>query len=203
MSDSKRWLKEHFKDEYVKKAQAEGYPSRAAYKLLELQKKDNFIKPGMKVLDLGAAPGGWSYVLRDIVGEKGKIIAVDILEMDEVVGVDFILGDFREQETLDKILETVQGARFELVISDMAPNISGVKSVDQPRSMYLLELAFDCAQKVLRPGGTFLVKVFQGEGVDAYIKELRKHFTIVRSRKPKASRARSSEIYVLATGFRL
>ncbi|MCH9643730.1 MAG: RlmE family RNA methyltransferase [Gammaproteobacteria bacterium] len=205
MTNSRRWLDEHFKDEYVKKAQAEGYVSRAAYKLLELNEKDRFLKPGMKVLDLGAAPGGWSQVARQAVGAKGRVIAVDLLEMSPelqgISGVDVIQGDFTKQETLDRVLELLDGAPLDLVISDMAPNISGVKSVDQPRSVHLVELAFDCARQLLKPEGVFIAKAFQGEGMDILIKSLREVFKTVKFRKPKASRSRSSEVYLLARGL--
>ncbi|MCB1826897.1 MAG: 23S rRNA (uridine(2552)-2'-O)-methyltransferase RlmE [Coxiellaceae bacterium] len=198
---SKRWLKEHFSDQFVKQAQASGYLSRAAYKLLAIQEKDQIFKPGMTVVDLGAAPGGWSQVARDLVGDEGHVIALDILPMEPYSGVTFIQGDFREPDVLEQLLEAVGDRPVDVVISDMAPNLSGNKSIDQPRSMYLIELAWDCAQKILQPGGTFLAKVFQGEGVDAYIQDLRSHFKLVKSRKPEASRARSREFYLLSKGF--
>ncbi len=198
---SRRWLKEHHSDEYVKRSREEGYASRAAYKLLELNEKDRFIKPGMVVADLGAAPGGWSQVVRQLVGKSGKIFALDILPMAPIEGVIFIQGDFTKQQVLDKLLEAVAEQPLDLVISDMAPNISGNKHVDQPRAMHLVELALDCAFNLLKPNGTFLVKVFQGEGVEALTALIKQHFKSVKSRKPKASRARSREIYILATGF--
>jgi len=205
MTDSKRWLQEHFSDQYVKKAKQQGYPSRAAYKLLELQAKDHLIKPGMIVVDLGAAPGGWSVVARDLVGPKGAVIAVDLLSMKQIPGVIFIQGDFNEESVFEKLRETVQycskTGQVDLVISDMAPNISGEKSIDQPRSVHLLELAWDCAGRLLKPGGSFLAKVFQGTGVDSVVGELRQHFKRVKLRKPNASRARSSEVYICASGF--
>lgn len=201
MSSSKRWLKEHFDDPYVKKAQREGYPSRAAYKLLEIQEKDRIIKPGMVVVDLGAAPGGWSVVARKLVGPKGEVFALDILPMDHLTGVTFFQGDFTEQETLNHLLELLADREVDLVISDMAPNMIGMKSVDQPKLVGLVELAVDCAYQILKPGGTFLTKVFQGEGVDAVIKNLRAHFKTVKIRKPSASRSRSNEVYILAQGY--
>lgn len=205
MTDSKRWLKEHFSDQYVKKAKQEGYPSRAAYKLLELQAKDHLFKPGMIVVDLGAAPGGWSVVAKDLVGPKGAVIAVDLLSMKPIAGVTFIQGDFNEEAVFEHLQEAVQecskSGLVDLVISDMAPNISGEKSIDQPRSLHLLELAWDCAGRLLKPGGSFLAKVFQGPGVDEVLVQLRRHFKRVKLRKPKASRARSSEVYVCATEF--
>ncbi len=205
MSDSRRWLDEHFSDEYVKRAQKEGYPSRAAYKLLEMQKKDKLIKPGMVVVDLGAAPGGWSAVASELVGQKGCVIAVDLLPVEPRPQVHIIQGDFNDQAVLDKLLalvaENATNNQVDLVISDMAPNISGQRSIDQPRSLHLVELAWDCAAQILQPGGTFLAKVFQGAGVDEFLSELRKHFKSVKIRKPKASRARSSEVYVLGLGF--
>jgi len=195
---SRRWLDEHFNDPYVKRAQQDGYRSRAVYKLLEIQEKDHLLRPGMTVVDLGAAPGGWSQVAAPLVGAKGRVVALDILPMDALADVEFIQGDFREQEVLDALLARLGDARVDLVMSDMAPNISGMKAVDQPRSMYLAELALDMALRVLAPGGDFLVKVFQGEEYDAYLREVRKRFGKVLIRKPKASRPRSREVYVLA-----
>lgn len=205
MSGSKRWLREHFSDEYVKKSKDEGYPSRAAYKLLEIQQKDRLIKPGMIVVDLGAAPGGWSMVAAELVGEKGAVIALDILPMAPQAGVEFIQGDFTEQETLDNLLKLVaersKKGLVDLVISDIAPNITGQKSVDQPRALHLVELAYDCAERILKPGGSFLAKIFQGAGVDDFINSLKSQFKDVKIRKPKSSRARSSEVYVRACEF--
>lgn len=198
---SKRWLDEHFSDQYVKKAQAGGYLSRAAYKLLAIQEKDKLIRPGDTVIDLGAAPGGWSQVARDLVGDRGHVIALDILPMDPVSGVTFIQGDFRETSVLEQLLETMGDRKADVVLSDMAPNLSGNSSIDQPRCMYLIELAWDCAQQVLNNNGHFLTKVFQGEGVDNYVADLKCHFTSVKSRKPDASRARSREYYLLSKGF--
>lgn len=198
---SKRWLKEHFSDAYVKRAQQEGYRSRAVFKLSEIQEKDHLIKPGMTIVDLGAAPGGWSQIVKEIVGDKGKVIALDILPMEAVPGVEFIQGDFTDTSVFELLLTHVDKGEVDLVISDMAPNISGMKAVDQPRAMYLSELALEFALEVLKPGGDFLVKVFQGEGFDTYLKTLRQQFKRVAVRKPKASRARSNEVYLLARGF--
>lgn len=201
---SKQWLKEHFDDVYVRQSQEQGYRSRASFKLLEIQEKDGLIRPGMTVVDLGAAPGGWSQVAAELVGDGGKVIASDILKMDALPGVEFLQGDFTEQEVLEKLLETLGEQPADLVISDMAPNMSGMKEIDQPRVMHLAELALDLARSVLKKEGKgqFLVKVFQGEGYEEFIRDLRENFETVKVRKPKASRARSSEIYLLATGFR-
>jgi len=199
---SKQWLKEHFDDVYVKLAQEQGYRSRASFKLLEIQQQDKLIKKGMTVVDLGAAPGGWSQVAAELVGDKGRVIASDILKMDSLAGVEFLQGDFTEDEVLDRLLETLGENAADLVISDMAPNMSGMKDIDQPRVMHLVELALDLAKAVLKPDGGFLAKVFQGEGYEALSRELRDDFSAVKVRKPKASRARSSEIYLLASGFR-
>lgn len=199
---SKRWLKEHFDDSYVQRSQREGYRSRACYKLLELNEKDKLIRPGMRVIDLGSAPGGWSQVAAELVGDKGRVIASDILPMAGLAGVDFIQGDFTEQEVFDSIMEILEGEPVDLVISDMAPNMSGMAAVDQPQSMYLVELALDLARRVLRPGGTFVAKVFQGEGFDELLADMRTSFSTVQSRKPAASRARSREIYQIGKKFR-
>lgn len=195
---SRRWLREHFSDQYVKKAQQEGFRSRAVYKLLELQDHDKLFKPGMTIIDLGAAPGGWSQVLVDMVGQKGRVIALDILPMDPIPDVEFIQGDFTEDAILDQLLQALGPAKADWVVSDMAPNMSGIDSVDQPRSMQLAELAFDLAQQVLNDRGGFLVKTFQGEGFDEFLKNLRAYFKKVIIRKPKASRDRSREVYLLA-----
>ncbi len=200
---SRQWLDRQFRDDYVKRARQEGYRSRAAYKLLEIQNKDRIIKPGMRVVDLGAAPGGWSQVARELVGEKGQVIALDILEMEPIAGVEIILGDFREEGPLMELRNILAGNKVDLVISDMAPNITGNTSVDQPRSMYLCELALDFARESLRTGGGFLVKVFQGEGFDAYLRECRAAFSSVVSRKPKSSRPKSREIYLVAGNLKL
>jgi len=199
---SSRWLKEHFDDEFVLRAQKEGYRSRAIYKLIEIQQKDHILKPGMTVIDLGAAPGGWSEYAVKQLGSKGRMIALDILPMEPLEGVEIIQGDFREDAVLEQLLAVMGGARADLVISDMAPNISGMEVVDIPRSYYLAELALDLARQVLKPGGGLLVKLFQGEGFDSFQKELKQSFSRVLMRKPKASRARSREIYALATGYK-
>jgi len=198
---SGRWLQEHFDDEYVKKAQKEGYRSRAIYKLLEIDAKDHLLKPGMTVVDLGAAPGSWAELAAQRVGDKGRVIALDILPMDSLPGVIFIQGDFREEAPYNALLEVLGDSSVDLVMSDMAPNISGMKAVDQPRAMYLAELALELARKVLKPGGDLLVKVFNGEGIDVFKQELRKDFKTLIVRKPKASRPRSPEIYLLARGY--
>jgi 23S rRNA (uridine2552-2'-O)-methyltransferase len=199
---SNKWLTEHFNDEFVKKAQKEGYRSRAVYKLMEMDDKDRLLKPGMAVVDLGAAPGSWSELLSKRVGDSGRIFALDILPMDALGDVTFIEGDFTEQAVYDALIKELDGKWVDLVISDMAPNISGMKAVDQPKMMYLAELALEFAINVLKPGGTFLTKVFTGAGIDEYKKELRQHFAKITVRKPKASRARSSEIYLLAKQFK-
>lgn len=199
---SKGWLKEHFDDPYVKKAQKDGYRSRASYKLLEIQEKDRLLRPGMTVVDLGAAPGGWCQVASRLIGEKGRIIASDILPMDGIADVTFIQGDFTEDEVFEQILAAIGGQPVDLVISDMAPNMSGTPAVDQPRAMYLCELALDMAARVLRPGGDFLIKVFHGEGFDDYYRDLRTRFDKVLTRKPGASRGRSRETYLLGRGFK-
>ena len=199
---SHRWLREHFNDHYVKQSQKEGYRSRASYKLQELQEKDRLIKPGMTVVDLGAAPGGWSQVAAELVGHKGRVLASDILEMDALAGVEFVQGDFTEESVFNTLLEKLGDERADLVISDMAPNMSGVRAVDQPASMYLVELAVDMASHVLKPGGAFVAKVFQGEGFDELFRDLRASYQSVVTRKPGASRPRSREVYVVAKGFK-
>jgi 23S rRNA (uridine2552-2'-O)-methyltransferase len=195
---SRRWLQEHFSDPYVKQAQQEGYRSRAVYKLQELQERDKLFKPGMTVIDLGAAPGGWSQLVVNLIGKKGRIIALDILPMDAIPGVEFIQGDFTENAILTELLERIGDIKADWVISDMAPNMSGIDSVDQPRAMELAELAFDLSKQVLHPQGGLLIKVFQGAGFDEFLVELRKYFKKVIIRKPKASRDRSNEVYLLA-----
>jgi len=192
-------MREHVNDPFVQMAQKEGYRSRAVYKLLEIDAKDRLFKPGMVVVDLGAAPGGWSQVAAAKVGRGGKVIALDLLAMDPLAGVDFIQGDFREDATLKRMQDMLQGKQIGLVISDMAPNISGVTSADQARAMDLAELAMEFALEHLKPEGSFLVKVFQGTGFESFYKLLRSRFTKVVSRKPKASRDRSSEVYLLAS----
>jgi 23S rRNA (uridine2552-2'-O)-methyltransferase len=199
---SKRWLQEHHQDNFVQKARDEGYRSRAVYKLAEILDKDALLKPGQVVLDLGAAPGGWSEYASRIVGDRGRVIALDILEMAPVAGVEFVHGDFTEQETLNRLTALLGDAQVDLVLSDMAPNLSGMDSVDQPRSIYLAELAFDLAHQYLRTNGAFVVKVFQGEGFEPLVANLRLAFRSVKFRKPEASRARSREIYAVCVGLK-
>lgn len=200
-NSSARWLREHFTDEYVKRAQQEGYRSRAVYKLLEINEKDRLVRPGLTVVDLGAAPGGWSQLAMKLMGGQGVVIALDILPMEPLAGVEFIQGDFREMAVLEHLLAILAHRPVDLILADMAPNTSGVKAIDQPRGMYLNELALDFARRCLRPGGDFLLKAFQGEGFDAFLKELRMVFASVAPRKPKASRARSAEQYLLARNY--
>ncbi|MGL4473933.1 MAG: 23S rRNA (uridine(2552)-2'-O)-methyltransferase RlmE [Shewanella sp.] len=202
-ASSNRWMLEHFDDHYVKLAQKQGLRSRAAFKLEELQQKDKLIKPGMTVVDLGAAPGGWSQIAVKLLEGKGKVIACDILPMDPIVGVDFLQGDFREDKVLEALLTRVGEAKVDLVLSDMAPNMSGTGGVDQPRAMYLVELALDMCHQVLAPNGSFAVKVFQGEGFDDYMKAVKDAFKVVKTRKPDSSRPRSREVYLVATGYKL
>ena len=200
---SARWLAEHAADPYVKRAHEEGWRSRAAFKLEEIQKSDRLLRPGMTVVDLGAAPGGWSqYVARTLAGQ-GRVIAMDILDMPAIAGVEFLQGDFNDEAVLARLLELLGDTKVDLVLSDMAPNMMGISDVDHDRSMNLVELAVDFATRTLRPGGDFLAKVFQGRGFQPLIAQLRQQFESVRLRKPKASRARSAEVYVLARGYRL
>ncbi|WP_097458941.1 23S rRNA (uridine(2552)-2'-O)-methyltransferase RlmE [Mangrovitalea sediminis] len=199
---SGRWLREHFDDPYVKRSQADGYRSRASYKLLEIDQRDRLFRPGQVVVDLGAAPGGWSQVASQLVGDKGVVIASDILPMDPLAGVSFVQGDFTEEAVLNELLDLLGDRRADIVISDMAPNMSGMAAVDIPRAMYLVELALDMARQVLAPGGAFVAKVFQGEGFDALLSEMKESFSSVSSRKPDASRARSREQYQVCKGFR-
>jgi 23S rRNA (uridine2552-2'-O)-methyltransferase len=199
---SKRWLQEHHQDAYVLKAREQGYRSRAVFKLAEIQQKDRIIKPGQLVLDLGAAPGGWSEYAEQIVGDRGKVIALDLLPIEPIAGVEFIQGDFTEQQTLDQLLTLIDDRRLDLVLSDMAPNLSGMGSVDQPRSMYLGELAFDLACQFLTADGVFVVKLFQGEDFENLIALFRQSFKTVKFRKPDASRSRSSEIYAVCGGLK-
>jgi len=201
-SSSKAWLKEHRDDIFVQRAQKEGYRSRACYKLLELNERDRLIRPGMRVVDLGAAPGGWSQVAGSLVGAKGRVIATDILPMDTLEDVEFIQGDFTEDTVFDALLEAIGDHPVDLVMSDMAPNMSGVAAVDQPRAMYLVELAVDMAARVLAPKGAFVAKVFQGEGFDELFRTLREQYSTVLTRKPEASRPRSREVYIVAKGFK-
>lgn len=195
-------MKEHFDDPYVKRSQQDGYRSRASYKLLEINEKDKLFRSGMKVVDLGAAPGGWSQVASKLIGDNGVVVASDILEMPPLAGVTFVQGDFTEENVYYNILSAIGDDQADLVISDMAPNMSGNSAIDQPQAMYLVELALDMAIQVLRPGGCFLVKVFQGEGFDAYLKSMRSVFSSVVTRKPDASRARSREVYLLGRSFK-
>jgi len=204
---SQRWLKEHFSDPYVKKAQAEGLRSRAAYKLEELVERDRLLKPGMVVVDLGAAPGGWSQWVRQELDRMahgqdtaGRVIALDILEMPTLAGVEFLHGDFRDDDVLSRLEAALGGKPVDLVLSDMAPNKSGVDAVDQPRAMHLAELAMEFADRHLKPGGAFLIKLFQGVGFDDYVRQLRQRYARVAIRKPAASRKRSPEVYALAQG---
>lgn len=197
---SNRWLQEHFSDDYVQRSKQEHYRSRAVYKLIELNEKDQLIRPGMRVLELGAAPGGWTQYIVEQLDGKGVVVASDILPMDSFADVRFVEGDFREDSVFDKLLEALDGRGADLVLSDMAPNLSGVSGTDQSRSMYLAELAMDMAVNVLGENGSFVTKLFQGEGFDGFISSLRSQFSKVVIRKPKASRARSREVYAVATG---
>jgi 23S rRNA (uridine2552-2'-O)-methyltransferase len=199
---NKSWLQEHHADPYVKQARAEGYRSRAAYKLLDIDRRDRLLRPGLVVVDLGAAPGGWSQVAAQRVGGQGRVVALDILAMEPLPGVRFLQRDFHEERSVEELIESLEGRAVDLVISDMAPNISGMEDIDQPRSLYLAELALDFSRKVLRPGGDMLVKVFQGSGTEAFIREMRNQFTKLAVRKPQSSRSRSREIYLLGRGFR-
>ncbi|HIF9118000.1 TPA: 23S rRNA (uridine(2552)-2'-O)-methyltransferase RlmE [Photobacterium damselae] len=200
---SGRWLKEHFDDKYVLEAQKKGYRSRALFKIEEIQQKDKLLKSGMTVVDLGAAPGGWSQYAAGVVGDDGQVIACDILPMDPLPGVSFLQGDFREEAVLDALLERIQPDMVDVVLSDMAPNMSGNLASDQPRAMYLVELALDMCRQVLAPNGSFAVKVFQGEGFDQYLADIRSMFKVVKIRKPDSSRDRSREVYIVATGYKL
>ena len=199
---SNEWLRRHVNDPFVKQAQLDGYRSRSAYKLIELNEKDRLIKPGMRIMDLGSAPGGWSQVAGKLVGKKGRVLATDILPMDRVPNVDFIQGDFTEDTIIEQLLGWLDGGKFDLIISDIAPNLSGIDSADQAGSMYLLELALDSVKKMLKPGASFAAKMFQGSGSDEYVKELRKSFEKVLIRKPQASRKESREVYIVAKGFK-
>ncbi|MDG1254010.1 MAG: 23S rRNA (uridine(2552)-2'-O)-methyltransferase RlmE [Glaciecola sp.] len=198
----KKWMEEHLNDPYVKKAQVDGYRSRASYKLIEINEKDKLYQSGNIVMDLGSAPGGWSQVIAPVVGSKGRVIASDILPMDGIVGVSFIQGDFTDERVYDAILNLLGDDRVDTVVSDMAPNLSGVNTTDQYSSIYLVELALDMARNVLKPGGCFCAKVFQGVGYEEYVKDVRQSFSKVIIRKPAASRARSREVYVVGKGFK-
>ena len=205
------WLKEHFDDEFVKRSQKEGYRSRAIYKLQEIQQKDNLIRPNMQVVDLGAAPGGWSQYAVELVGDNGRVVASDILPIDPLPFVEFVKGDFTEESVLNEILavlnkndsgKSTTNYRADVVISDMAPNMTGVEAIDQPKSIYLCELSLDMACQILRKGGSFVAKVFQGDGSEAFLKDVRSHFGTVKIRKPKASRPRSREVYIVGQNFK-
>lgn len=197
-NSSKRWLKEHFDDEFVKQSRHDGFRSRAVYKLKELNDKDNLFSKGGVVVDLGAAPGAWTQFAMQKVGTTGEVIALDILKMDDIPGVTIIQGDFTENEVLDQLLNVIGERSIDTVISDMAPNLSGMDSIDQARSTYLVELAVDLADQVLKAGGDFVAKIFQGEGFDDIVKDLRLKYSSVKIRKPKASRSRSREVYLVA-----
>jgi len=198
---SARWLAEHANDEYVKRAQREGWRSRAVYKLEEIQRRERLLRPGIRMVDLGAAPGSWSQYAARTLGKGSRIVATDILPMDAIPGVEFVQGDFREPDVLEEVLRRVGDSKVDLVLSDMAPNMAGIDAVDQPRSMYLAELALEFADRVLAPGGDILVKLFQGEGFDQIIRDVRRRYGRVATKKPKASRTRSPEIYLLARQF--
>lgn len=202
-ASSSRWLNEHFKDQFVQKAYKQKLRSRAYFKLDEIQQSDRLFRPNMTVVDLGAAPGGWSQYVVKQIGSKGRVIACDILDMDPIAGVDFLQGDFRDEAVLTALLARVGNGKVDVVMSDMAPNFSGMPSVDIPRAMYLVELALDMCRQVLTAKGSFVVKVFQGEGFDEYLREIRSLFSVVKVRKPEASRDRSREVYIVATGYKL
>ncbi len=201
-SKNRSWIKQHVKDPYVQMSQKDGYRSRASYKLLEIIEKDRLIRPGMTVVDLGAAPGGWSQVAMNLVGHEGRVHALDLLPMDGIAGVDFILGDFTEDEILQELLGLIDKRPVDLVISDMAPNLTGSKAVDQTSSIYLVELAADLDCKVMKPEGVFIAKLFQGEGFDEFVRHVRTLFNTVSMRKPDASRSKSREVYMVAKGLK-
>jgi 23S rRNA (uridine2552-2'-O)-methyltransferase len=201
-SKNRTWIKQHVKDPYVKQSQRDGYRSRASYKLLEIVEKGRYIKPGMVVVDLGSAPGGWSQVAAKLVGHKGCVVAVDILPMDPVAGVSFIQGDFTEEKILNEVLNEIENRPVDLVISDMAPNLTGMKAVDQPAMIYLAELAVELVQQVMTDEGIFIAKLFQGEGFDEFVRNTRKVFNVVSLKKPDASRSKSREVYLVAKGLR-
>jgi 23S rRNA (uridine2552-2'-O)-methyltransferase len=199
---SNEWLRRHVNDPYVKKAQLEGYRSRSAYKLIELNEKDRLIKPNMFLLDLGSAPGGWSQVASKLIGRNGRVLATDILPMEPIKNVDFVQGDFTDEAVVAQLMERLGGEKFDLIISDIAPNITGIDSADQASSMYFLELALDTVRKTLKRDANFVAKMFQGSGSDLYLKELRTSFEKVLTRKPGASRAESREVFIVAKGFK-
>ena len=199
---SNNWIRRHVNDPFVKKAQLEGYRSRSAYKLIELNEKDRLIKPGMFLLDLGSAPGGWSQVAAKLVGGKGRVLATDILPMDPIKGVEFLQGDFTDEAVVSAMIQSLGGEKFDLIVSDIAPNITGIDSADQASSMYFLELALDTVRLTLKRSAGFVAKMFQGAGSDQYVKDLRTSFEKVLIRKPSASRAESREVYIVAKGFK-
>jgi 23S rRNA (uridine2552-2'-O)-methyltransferase len=199
---SASWMSRHLSDPFVKQAQKDGYRSRSAYKLIELNEKDKLIRPGMRLLDLGSAPGGWSQVAGKLVGDRGRVLATDILPMDSLKNVDFIQGDFTDDAIVQQLQDWLGGGRFDLIVSDIAPNVTGISSADQASSIHFLELALDTVRRTLKPGATFVAKMFQGSGSDQYVKELRKHFDKVVIRKPEASRKESREVYLVAKGFK-
>ena len=201
-SKNRSWIKQHVKDPYVKQSQVDGYRSRASYKLLEIVEKDRLIRSGMTVVDLGSAPGGWSQVAARLVGHTGRVHALDLLPMDSIAGVDFIQGDFTEEDVFDELLRLIENRPVDLVISDMAPNLSGNKAVDQPAVMYLAELAVELAEKVLTSNGVFIAKLFQGQGFDPFVLQVRTLFNGVSIIKPDASRSRSREVYLVAKGLK-
>ena len=201
-SKNRSWIKQHVNDPYVLQSQRDGYRSRASYKLLEIIGKERLIRPGMTVVDLGAAPGGWSQVAMELVGHEGRVHAVDLLPMDGIAGVDFIQGDFTEEPILQQLMELIDNRPVDLVISDMAPNLTGSKAVDQPQIIYLVELAVDLATQVLKPDGVFIAKLFQGEGFDEFVRQVRTLFNTVSMRKPDASRSKSREVYMVAKGLK-
>ena len=201
-SKNRSWIKQHVNDPYVMQSQKDGYRSRASYKLLEIIGKDRLIRPGMTVVDLGSAPGGWSQVAMELVGHEGRVHAIDLLPMDGIAGVDFILGDFTDEPILQELLALVDNRPVDLVISDMAPNLTGSKAVDQPTSIYLVELAVDLACQVMKPEGVFIAKLFQGVGFDEFVRHARTLFNAASMRKPDASRAKSREVYMVAKGLK-
>lgn len=200
---SRRWVSEHESDEFVRRARHEGWRSRAVFKLEEIQRKDRILRPGMVVVDLGAAPGGWSQYVRHVMGDRGEVFALDILPMDPVAGVTYIQGDFCDEKIFKELDDALGTGKADLVLSDMAPNISGITAVDQPRAMYLAELALDFARSHLVEGGALVTKLFQGEGFQEFLGQLRLSFGSVRTRKPAASRARSREVYAVARNYRV
>jgi 23S rRNA (uridine2552-2'-O)-methyltransferase len=199
---SASWLSRHLSDPFVKQAQKDGYRSRSAYKLIELNESDRLLRPGMRVMDLGSTPGGWSQVAGKLIGGKGRVLATDILPMDSLPNVDFIQGDFTDEAIVQQLLDWLDGGKFDLIMSDIAPNLSGISIADQAKSIYFLELALDTVRKTLKPGATFVAKMFQGAGSDQYLKELRTHFSKISIRKPAASRKESREVYLVAKGFK-